>query len=152
MPPTNANKPQASVEEVARGMRGVFERLLDASIGRTDTDGACLHASILLAESLIRFTGAQARVCGGGPPLDGGARDPDGAWRGHYWVEGVRNDGTAFVADITADQFGWPKVVVLSGSEAAGRYRAGDARLVDAHVAEFIASLGSSPSGEGNSC
>lgn len=122
-------------------MRAVFERLLHASIRTTDTEGACLHASVLLAECLTRFAGVRARICGGGPPEDGGALDTDGAWRGHYWVEGVRADGSSFVVDIAADQFGWPKVVLLQGGEAAARYRAGDAQTVDTQVREFLASL-----------
>jgi hypothetical protein len=31
-------------------------------------------------------------------------------WHGHYWVEGVTPDGIAFVADLTADQFGYAHV------------------------------------------
>lgn len=37
-------------------------------------------------------------------------------WDGHYWVEGVLDDQRILV-DLTADQFGWPPVIVTSASD-----------------------------------
>lgn len=94
-----------TVEEICVGTRDIFDRVLSVS-GYDGTAGTCLYASILLHQSLDRFAGCESVVRGGDGANDGGARDPDGAWHGHYWVEGISRDGHPFVADITGDQFG----------------------------------------------
>jgi len=94
-----------------------------------------MYASILLATLLSKFAEAPSHVCGGGPPMDGGLADPAGVLRGHYWVEGTTRSGEDFVADITADQFGYPNVVVLPLA-AAARYQRGDQALINQHIEE----------------
>lgn len=123
-------------------MRAVFERVLVESMGSRETAGACLHAAILLSTILSKFANAPSQVCGGGPPMDGGLRGKDGVIRGHYWVEGHCATGEHFVADITADQFGYAPVVVLDGSAAKDIYFPGDPVLIAEHVAEEQKSWG----------
>ena len=124
------------IRGLATDMRDMFERLLQDSLGSSQTEGACLHAAILLASTLTKFAKAPSMVCGGGPPMDGGLKDRDGALRGHYWVAGTCETGQEFVADITADQFGYAKVVVLDAADAAVLYFPGDATLIAQHVEE----------------
>lgn len=126
----------ALIRERAMDMRDMFERVLHDSIGSSQTEGACLYAAILLASTLTKFAKAPSVVCGGGPPLDGGLKDRTGNLRGHYWVAGTCETGQEFVADITADQFGYEKVVVLDAADAAVLYFPGDATLIAGHVEE----------------
>jgi hypothetical protein len=128
----------AHIREISSDIRGVFETMLVSSIGTAQIGGACLHAAVLLASILTKFAGASTLVCGGSPPIDGGLLDTKGVCRGHYWVEGVCTSGEAFIADITADQFGYEPVVVLLLSEGRLRYQPGDAALVAEHVAEEL--------------
>ncbi|ONC41442.1 hypothetical protein AQ914_18625 [Burkholderia pseudomallei] len=113
------------VEDVCSKMRDTFERVLTIS-DIDGTSGTCLHAAILLQQSLEQFAACGAVVRGGDGAGDGGALDAMGTWHGHYWVEGESEDGCPFVADITADQFGWPPVVVLPLEAARERYQPGD--------------------------
>lgn len=109
--------------------------------GKPDSKGACLHASYLLKTLLEKFAGCRAQIRGGGDG-DGGALDSAGEWRGHYWVEAIGPDGGHFVADITADQFGYASVIVMPIKLADDRYRPGDQEAVDAAVValeEFLA-------------
>lgn len=62
-------------------------------------------------------------------------------WNGHYWVEGKTPGGVGFVADITADQFGWPNAVVLPMYQARERYRAGDDEIVAEAVDDLEAQI-----------
>jgi hypothetical protein len=137
----------ADIEEQAAFLRNSFEHILQTSIGTVETAGACLHAAILLSTMLTKFAGAACRVRGGGPPMDGGILDKDGEIRGHYWVEGRACTGEFFVVDITADQFGYEKVVLLTEAAARTRYYPGDQQLIDQHVQEEQASWPSAPSG-----
>lgn len=122
------------IREICQGMRDLLEQMLRESIGTSETKGACLHAAIILSRALTTFTGGKAQVAGGGPPMDGGVKDREGRLRGHYWVEGVSATGEAFVADVTADQFGYDRVVLLPLSEARARYVPGDAAVIAEHV------------------
>lgn len=131
----------AEITEICTGMRGIFEHVLADSIGTSETAGSCLYASILLKSSLERFAGASAMIRGGGPPLDGGVLGPDGKLHGHYWLEGRTRAGTAFVADVTADQFGFDKIIVLPLDEARTRYYPGQQARIDQHVAEETAAI-----------
>lgn len=121
-----------SVRVMCLEARGLFEQLMDVSIPQLQQDplkmqGACLYASVLLLKLLSKFAAAQVRVMGGSAELEQGCKDPQGVWRGHYWVQGATRGGAEFLADITADQFGWPAVVVAEPfDEAWSRYRAGD--------------------------
>lgn len=124
------------IRELSTDTRDMFARMLEDSIGTSQTSGACLHAAILLSTLLTKFARAPSHVCGGGPPMDGGLKGPDGVLRGHYWVEGHCATGEHFVADITADQFGYAPVVVLDGAAAADLYFRGNQALIAEHVAE----------------
>lgn len=66
-----------------------------------------------------------ARVRSGDGAADSGARDVNGVSHGHYWIEGSTSQGHPFVADITADQFGWSPIVVLPLEVSGERYRPG---------------------------
>ena len=113
------------VEDLCSSIRGIFERVL-AVEKIANTAGTCLHGSILLQQALDRFADCETVVRGGDGAGDGGALDKTGAWHGHYWVEGLTRDGKPFLADITADQFGWPSIVVLPLEEGRERYQPGD--------------------------
>lgn len=125
----------ALIEEITSDARKIFEHVLTSSFGRAETRGACMYASIMLATLLSKFAEAPSHVCGGGPPMDGGLVDLAGVLRGHYWVEGMTGSGEAFVADITADQFGYSTIVVLPLA-AAARYQRGDQSLINQHIEE----------------
>ncbi|WP_081059860.1 hypothetical protein [Burkholderia stagnalis] len=125
------------IEQICSNMRDVFSRVLDVS-NIVSTAGTCLYASILLQQSLDQFGRCESVVRGGDGANDGGAQDPQLRWHGHYWVEGVTDRGTAFLADITGDQFGWPAVVVLPLAEARSRYQPGDDDVVGAAVEDEI--------------
>lgn len=126
------------VKDIAVDMRSVFDQVLLASIKTTDPSGACLYASILLLNALRKFAGAEAAICGGGPPMDGGLRDASGQIHGHYWIEGSTKEGVPFLADITADQFGYERITILPLAHARERYTPGDANLVTSHVEETL--------------
>lgn len=133
---TPAQGTEACLFEHARLTRHLFERLLQESIGSRATKGACAYACIMLKTSIEQFLGLKAQIQGGGPPDDGGYLDSTGVMRGHYWVVVAEASGSAWVVDITADQFGGPEVLVLP-TDRAGRYRAGDQSVVDAGIAEL---------------
>ncbi|HDR9756628.1 hypothetical protein KDX16_16195 [Burkholderia vietnamiensis] len=131
------------LQEVARlttMMRDVFDRVLSAS-NIAKTRGTCAYGAILLRNSLEQFGKCAATVRGGDGDLGEGAIDQPGMWNGHYWVEGKTPAGVGFVADITADQFGWSKAVVLPIDQAGERYRAGDDEIVAEAVAELEAQI-----------
>ena len=130
------------IMEVCSGTREIFDQLI-AEAGIPGVAGSCLHASILLQINLDGFCGTRTRVCGGEGEDEGdcGALDSAGRWRGHYWVEGVTCAGEGFVADITADQFGWPPVVLMPLASARDRYRRRDDDLVDEVVQEELVKM-----------
>ena len=105
------------------------------------TAGTCLYAAFILRMSLEKFGGCHAIVRGGDGLRDGGALDSTGAWRGHYWVEGTTPDGDAFVADVTADQFGHPPVYFERTDAARARYAPGDDETVAEAVRELAESV-----------
>ena len=90
----------------------------------------------MLKTSIEKFLGLKAQIQGGGPPDDGGYLDGSGVLHGHYWLLATEPSGTAWVVDITADQFGGPEVEVVP-AEKAQRYRPGDQSVVDAAMAEM---------------
>ncbi|WP_176053321.1 hypothetical protein [Paraburkholderia caribensis] len=135
-----------NIEEVCAGMREIFERIL----GTTSVDeiaGTCLHASILLQQSIDKFCGSESVVRGGDGDRNGGLKDTSGRIRGHYWVEGVTGSGIPFVADITSDQFEWPPVVVMPLQTARERYIPGDEAAVGSAVDEELRRMLRSMSG-----
>ncbi|MGV8399277.1 DUF6283 family protein [Pseudomonas aeruginosa] len=139
-PASNESEGSERISEVCTRMRDIFERIL-AVTGVESTAGSCLHASVLLSQSLDRYAGCETVVRGGNGLLDGGAQSASGEWRGHYWVEGITKGGEPFLADITADQFGWPPVVILPLASARARYRPGNDDAVGLAVDELVASL-----------
>ncbi|MFS2025184.1 hypothetical protein [Massilia sp. CT11-137] len=131
------------IAEIVHGPRGVHEMMLRAS-DLTSTAGTCLYAAFILRISLEKFGGCRAVVRGGDGLQDGGAKDSDGAWHGHYWVEGITTDGIAFVADVTGDQFGHEPVYFERVAAARARYAPGD----DATVATAVRELADSMAGQ----
>jgi hypothetical protein len=118
--------------------RRMWESVLQSALQHQNTAGSCLYAAMLLSTSLSRFAESATQICGG-DGQDGGLRDREGMLRGHYWVEGRTKTGCAFVVDVTADQFGYDKVVVLPLDVARSVYQPGDQATVDEHVAEEMA-------------
>lgn len=127
---------------IVYGSRRVHEMMLRAS-DLESTAGTCLYAAFILRMSLEKFGGCRAVVRGGDGRQDGGAKDSDGAWHGHYWVEGVTTDGVAFVADVTGDQFGHEPVYFERVEAARARYAPGNDQTVAAAVRELADSLAS---------
>lgn len=109
--------------------RSIEPGLQSDAEGRTISAGACLHASMVVLILLRKFSRAKAVVRGG--PERQGAKDVEGKWRGHYWVETDMPSGERFVVDVTADQFGHEPVVVLPVELAGERYKAGEQGEVD---------------------
>ncbi|WP_414446797.1 hypothetical protein AB4851_08400 [Burkholderia sp. 22PA0099] len=142
---SNASTELETVKAVSMRIRRSFETVLSAS-RIPGTTGTCLHASILLQRALDKFADSETVIRGGDGLNDGGARDVTGAWHGHYWVEGVTAMGVPFLADITADQFGWPSVVVLPLAVARERYIPGDddscELAIDAEIDRINETLG----------
>jgi hypothetical protein len=128
------------VSHIVHGSRGVHEMMLRAS-DLESTAGTCLYAAFILRMSLEKFGACRAVVRGGDGMQDGGAKDSDGAWHGHYWVEGVTTDGIAFVADVTGDQFGHEPVYFERIDAARARYTPGDDETVAAAVRELAESV-----------
>ncbi|HAF2412773.1 TPA: hypothetical protein G8N70_003102 [Salmonella enterica] len=134
------NEVSKQIGEVCALMRRIFERVLSTS-GLRKTTGSCLHASVLLSLALDKFAGCETLIRGGDGVLDGGVLTVSGQWRGHYWVEGITKSRVPFLADITADQYGWPQVVILNLASARERYRPGNDDAVRLAVDEFVANL-----------
>lgn len=106
------------------------------------SDGACLHASMLLAALMTKFGPCKPCIRGGNGYLGFGATDLAGTWHGHYWLEALMPSGTFFIIDITADQFGFDPVVVIPLGESGSRYKAGDQMEVDAAFSELACQYG----------
>lgn len=128
------------IADIVHGSRGVHEMMLRASdLG--STEGTCLYAAFILRMSIEKFGGCLAVVRGGDGLQDGGAKGADGAWHGHYWVEGVTADGIVFVADVTGDQFGHEPVYFARVEAARARYAPGDDETVAAAVRKLADSV-----------
>lgn len=145
------NGPEAcglvQLREMAVSCRRMIEPgLLGWGEGKAAIDGACLHASVLLAVLLLRFTNLQVQIRGGDGERQEGAVDSEGRWRGHYWavVRGVAGlDGTAEVlVDLTADQFGFEKVRVGMLDAIGHMYRAGQVSETEHAAAALAAEFG----------
>lgn len=110
--------------------RGIFEKVLRSALeirsrnhGGELVEDTCLYASLLLRTCLNRFAPCEARIHGGCAEDARGLQDRQGNWRGHYWVQGRTTDGLEFLADITADQFGWDPVTLVVEPASCTRYR-----------------------------
>lgn len=109
----------------------------------------CRFSALFLARVLEEAVGGRWYVDGGAgdhhddvDPYEvdpaaapGGIRAGDGGWNGHYWA--VCEEGDV-LADVTADQFGWPSVVVTRAPDPRyrGNYRPA---AVDGHLAAVSA-------------
>jgi len=107
--------------DLCAGARGIHEQMLAASQIH-GVAGSCLFAAYLLKVTLTKFGRCHATIRGGDGDLGEGAKGVDGRWHGHYWVEFIDPAGDTFVADITADQFGYECVVLLPLCATGGRY------------------------------
>lgn len=124
------------IESICLDVRRMHDTMLSAS-GIDGVSGSCLYASFLLQMCLTKFAGCTAMICGGDGENDGGTLGADGKWYGHYWVEGNTASGEEFIADITADQFGFEPVVLLQLSTGRNRYVPGDAEAARWAVSEL---------------
>lgn len=123
-----------SLYELAHLARRSIEPGLPADAdGVSKSAGSCLHAALVVILLCKRFGGYTAVVRGGSE----GARDTQGVWRGHYWVEAHVPAEGVFVVDITADQFGYEPVVVLALELARHRYQPGLQRDVDEAIEDL---------------
>jgi hypothetical protein len=130
-----ADVPNASIEVACRRIRHWAEPrwkewrdLADPYCELPLPAGICGPAAVLLREALAAAvpsltwfsTGGEADPAGGVPC---GGMVPSDGWRheAHSWAEGVRQDGSRLIADITADQFGYGDVVVTDAGDS--RYR-----------------------------
>lgn len=109
--------------------------------GHVLTSGTCLHASLLLAFLITRFSPRQIWVRGGSDGFGRGCLDANGVWRGHYWLEAAIADHEIVVLDITADQFGHPPVRVLDAGAARRCYSPGPQMMVDEAAQELADQL-----------
>lgn len=129
------NEPE--LQEVLATARKAFEQSLVSAMRTTSTQGSCLYGAVLVCEFVSRWTKLSACVRGGSPSPEGNAGFFDGRrWHGHYWAELRAGEGPVAVADITADQFGGPSVLLLPW-EHAGGYLAGPQDIVDEVVAQL---------------
>lgn len=120
-----------TLTDIAQKARHILEGLL-THCGIVSTKGTCLYASLLLAGMLTRG-GYPTRIRGGDGESDGGLFTPDSR-HGHYWCETASYDDN-FIIDLTADQFGFEKVVIKQASAGGWpRYIPGCQETVDLHV------------------
>ncbi|MHD0645002.1 hypothetical protein ACYPKM_05205 [Pseudomonas aeruginosa] len=120
------------LKSTIQGARTVFEQMLNGS-ELESTNGSCLYAAIFCRTVLHQFTNWRATIRGGGDGVAGIL--VDGKWEGHYWVEATLGCHMVIV-DISADQFGFPTVVVATPDKAPTTYKAGDQAVVDRSVIE----------------
>lgn len=129
--------------EFARGMRlAIDPGLQQSDDGMPISEGACLHASLLLCFTLEKFKIASAEIRGGDGDLEEGALGADGHWYGHYWVEATTLDKVPFVLDVTADQFGHGAIYVETLADSTSRYRPGRQDEVDIAAVELAEIFG----------
>lgn len=121
--------------QTAHGMRQVLDTVMVASKLPPDPAGTCALASLMLRDAVNKFTPYPAVVRGGAGEFKEGAIDPEGNWHGHYWVEADAGPATGrVILDITADQFGWERVVCAPVGVVGHRYKPGDQSDVDDHM------------------
>ena len=118
--------------DVVHNARSVMDALI-ASSSKTSTKGTCLHASVLLA-GMLKRAGFNVEIQGGDGNGDGGIFTPDGNF-GHYWCE-INHDDDMYVADITADQFGFNSVIIdqKGSGRIWPRYIPGNKDATDVHI------------------
>lgn len=121
--------------------RSVEPGLQQDALGQPISAGSCLQASLVFILLMRRFGGGSARIRGGAPPT-AGCLDRSGTLRGHYWVEVLTAEGTTFVVDVTADQFGYEPVVVLPLPESLQLYRPGPQDEVEEAFGKAVAQYG----------
>lgn len=133
----------AQIKAVAQTMRkAIFEPI------NIPTDGACLHAAVILQQALEKFVPEiEFVVCGGSPDTkderyggEQGLLGRDNEYHGHYWV-GFDLLGDRYVCDITSDQFGYEEVVLEPTGYPDCRYREGNRKEIQEHVQEVIQEL-----------
>ena len=134
--PVEQSSVRDELSSLATGLRDVFEETLQVALGHSATKGACLYSCLLVRAAIKQSTGMRAVVRGGGGEHDG-YRDSRGRLHGHSWVEATSRETGRWVVDITADQFGGPKTLVLPVAQARKHYVPGDQAVIDEHLADF---------------
>lgn len=114
----------------------IFDILLQSSELPSST-GTCLHACILLREMLYSAGFDNIKIRGGNGDDDGGFFTSEGGY-GHYWCE-VTRSGLCQIIDITADQFGYDKILIINAfSTEWPRYIPGNQDTVDHHISNAM--------------
>jgi hypothetical protein len=88
------------------------------------------------------FAMCKARVRGGNSLEGFGAVGATGELHGHYWLDVALADGEICTLDVTADQFGFERVVILDQGTGSRRYLPGPQEQVDAAAEDLAAELG----------
>ncbi len=78
-------------------------------------------------------------LCRGGDGITSGFRASSGELHGHYWLA-VKTQTDTFIVDITADQFGYPAIIVEEEHSSLA-YLSGDQENIDEHFESFLLSL-----------
>lgn len=120
-----------SLIEIAQKARFILDGVL-THCNVASTRETCLYASLMLAAMLTRG-GYPTRIRGGDGDMDGGLLTSTSR-HGHYWCEATSDD-VDFVVDLTADQFGFERVIIKRANATDWpRYIPGCQDTVDLHV------------------
>ena len=135
---TNGKNERALVFDIAATIREHFLRILESSIKTKQTKGSCLYACALLKTAYSQFTDFKV-LCRGGDGITSGFRASSRELHGHYWLA-VKTQTDTFIVDITADQFGYPAIIVEEEHSSLA-YLSGDQENIDEHFESFLLSL-----------
>lgn len=124
--------------EIATTIREQFIEILESSIKTNQTQGSCLYACTLLKIAYVQFTDFEI-LCRGGDGQSSGFKDSSGVMHGHYWLA-IKTQGCTFIVDITADQFGYPAIIVENETSSIA-YIPGDQENIDTHFEEVWQSV-----------
>lgn len=134
------------LHNLATETRDILDRVIEASgyygsTAGTRIGGTCLYACLLLRTALKKFAACSATIHGGGETSGTGLVCPDGTLCGHYWIQGTAPSGAAFLCDITADQFGYERIVLLDNTVSWAHYRPDAPAVIATHVADVLQDL-----------
>lgn len=129
---------RALLFEIAASIREQFIGMLESSIKTKQTQGSCIYACALLKSAYAYFSDFQV-LCRGGDGETSGFRDSSGGLHGHYWLA-IKTQTDTFIVDITADQFGYPAIIVEEEHSSLA-YVPGDQENIDEHFESVLQSL-----------